>query len=205
MVPGDRDPAPVPVPDTTPSSATGAVTTTPKAPARRTHANGAHANAVRSSDSKPDDIRASDITTADIKRSDIRSSDSKPGEREPGDSKSDRKRGARPTGPRPADERGNSWTVRGAPATGVDPSALSELYSTTAKVLAGLPSDKARDLRELFRRYNVLALVAAPQAERDEAAAQLSQILREARLRQDKPSAPRTDPRRQRTGPAPRA
>jgi hypothetical protein len=60
---------------------------------------------------------------------------------------------------------------------------MATLYYAVPKALAALPTDQSQDLREQFRRYNVQALMLAPQAERDRAAAQLSLILREAAKR----------------------
>jgi serine/threonine-protein kinase len=66
--------------------------------------------------------------------------------------------------------------------TGTTPGALSALYYAIPPTLSRLPKDEAQDLFTRWRRFNVQALMAGPQPERDQAADQLSQILREARL-----------------------
>jgi hypothetical protein len=65
------------------------------------------------------------------------------------------------------------------------------MYYAVPKALDALPNDESADLRERFRRYNVQALMLAPQAERDVAADQLAQILREAGRRKSDGKSPR--------------
>jgi hypothetical protein len=84
------------------------------------------------------------------------------------------------------------------------PSAVSDLYKATARALDVLPADRAQDLRETFRRYNVLALMTGSDAARDEAVVALSRILREARLRHARLAAPRMTPLRLRSAASPR-
>jgi thymidine phosphorylase len=67
------------------------------------------------------------------------------------------------------------------------------LYYGVPKALAALTRDRSQDLLEQFRRYNVQALMLAPQAQRNEAAEQLSAILREAARRK---AGPDEKPRR---------
>jgi hypothetical protein len=64
--------------------------------------------------------------------------------------------------------------------TGTTPDALSRLYYSLPGYFNQLPKDKSQELWTRWRRFNVQALMAGPQAERDQAADQLSQILREA-------------------------
>jgi hypothetical protein len=70
------------------------------------------------------------------------------------------------------------------------------LYYSIPKTLDALPEGKAQDLRDRFRRFNVQALMLAPQAERDTAAEQLTRILREARQRKTDDDGKPSDPRR---------
>ncbi|HEX2688099.1 MAG TPA: protein kinase [Kofleriaceae bacterium] len=64
--------------------------------------------------------------------------------------------------------------------TGTTPDALSRLYYSLPGYFNQLPKDKSQELWTRWRRFNVQALMAGPQAERDQAADQLSQIHREA-------------------------
>ena len=106
---------------------------------------------------------------------------------DPGPAKTEPKAGApkvddaasKGSGPKPTDP---TMTIA-PPTTGITASALSSLYYAVPKALDQLPADKAQDLRDRFRNFNVQALMLAPQAARDAGAAQLYQILREAKLR----------------------
>jgi len=65
------------------------------------------------------------------------------------------------------------------------------MYYAVPRALDALPGEQSADLRERFRRYNVQALMLASQVERDDAALQLSQILREATRRKTGETSPR--------------
>ena len=61
---------------------------------------------------------------------------------------------------------------------------MSTLYTTVLRELGRLPPGQGDDLMQRWRQFNVQSLMLAPQAERDQAGAELQQILREARQRQ---------------------
>jgi serine/threonine protein kinase len=68
-----------------------------------------------------------------------------------------------------------------SPNTGTTPTDLHNLYYSLPKYLNELPRDKSEELWTRWRLISIEAKKLAPQAERDQAAEQLTQILKDAR------------------------
>jgi serine/threonine protein kinase len=79
-----------------------------------------------------------------------------------------------------AHEAGARPEVKTNVNAGITPQAVAALYSATLAKINQLPSDASQDLMTRWRRYNVQGLMLAPQAERDQAAEQLSKLRDEA-------------------------
>jgi len=78
-----------------------------------------------------------------------------------------------PASPKPPEIKANA-------NAGITPQAVAALYSAALAKINLLPSDASQDLMTRWRHYNVQGLMLAPQAERDQAAEQLSKIREEA-------------------------
>jgi tRNA A-37 threonylcarbamoyl transferase component Bud32 len=91
--------------------------------------------------------------------------------------------------PKPHDAaatRAKPLEARPGVAAGITPEAVAALYNAVLKSINSLPGDASEDLRTRWRHYKVQDLMLAPQAERDQAAVQLTKIRDEAAERRSK-------------------
>jgi serine/threonine protein kinase len=164
--PTASDPAEVKGPGT---RVTGIKVPTRHVPPRDTKTHEPKLVVAKAADAKAADAKAADAKAADAKAADAKAHDVKAGVTNTNDD-------------RAVDPR--AGTPKASPSGDVTASAVSTLYYSVADQLKKLPDDdQTQKLWVRWRRFSVQTLMLAPQAERNAAAGELSQVLKEARLR----------------------